>query len=53
LTEITDGKLPRKLGIEEIPVNIIELDSDSEKKKWIINANLLRRQLSTEEKYLL
>jgi len=54
---ILDGnhrwEIAKKLGIEEIPVNIIELDSDSEKKKWVINANLLRRQLSTEEKYLL
>lgn len=54
---ILDGnhrwEIARELGLEEIPTNIIEFGSDSEKRRWIINANLLRRQLSTEEKYLL
>lgn len=40
--------------LNEIPLNVLEeIQSEAEKKEWIIKANLVRRQLSTAQKYKL
>jgi len=54
--DILDGhhrwRIAKELDIE-IPTQIIDVKTDEEKKEWVINSNLLRRQLSTKERYLL
>jgi len=54
--EILDGhhrwRIARELGIE-VPTQVIDVETDEEKKEWVVKSNLLRRQLSTKEKYLL
>lgn len=46
-------RIARELSIEKVPVNEMEFESGAEEKRWIIKANLIRRQLDTKKKYLL
>jgi site-specific DNA-methyltransferase (adenine-specific) len=43
----------RELGLETVPCEIKNLRTDSEIQEWAIKDNLLRRQLTTEQRYLL
>ena len=45
----------REIGLKNVPVKIINIDEGDERKvkEYVIKDNLLRRQLSTEQKYIL
>lgn len=47
--------IAKEIGLKEVPVKIIDIvESDEGKvKEYVIKDNLLRRQLSTEQKYIL
>ena len=46
-------EIAKELGMRDVPVKVIELDETDEGKvkEYVIKDNLLRRQLSTEQKY--
>jgi len=48
-------EIAKELGMKEVPVKIIDIDESEEGKvkEYVIKDNLLRRQLSTEQKYIL
>ncbi len=48
-------EIAKELGIKDVPVKIIKIDESDERKvkEYVIKDNLLRRQLSTEQKYIL
>jgi len=47
--------IAKELGIKQIPVKVINIDEQDDKKvkEYVIKDNLLRRHLSTEQKYIL
>ena len=48
-------EIAKEIGLKEVPVKIIKIDEKDENKvkEYCIKDNLLRRQLSTEQKYIL
>lgn len=48
-------EVAKDLGLKEVPVKVVSIDEKDEKKikEYVIKDNLLRRQLSTEQKYIL
>jgi len=48
-------EIAKDLGLEEVPTRIIDIDESDERKikEYVIKDNLLRRHLSTEQKYIL
>lgn len=46
-------QIAKELEIKELPCKIIDLKTEEEIKEYMIKDNLLRRHLSTEQKYLL
>ena len=47
--------IAKDIGLKNVPVRIIDIDESDDKKikEYVIKDNLLRRQLSTEQKYIL
>jgi len=47
--------IAKELGLDEVPVKIVEIDESDENKvkEYVIKDNLLRRHLVTEQKYIL
>ena len=45
----------KEIGLKNVPVKVIDIDENDEKKvkEYVIKDNLLRRHLSTEQKYIL
>jgi len=48
-------EIAKEIGLKEVPVVIVKIDENDERKlkEYVIKDNLLRRQLSTEQKYIL
>lgn len=47
--------IAKEIGMKEVPVKIVNIDESDDKKvkEYVIKDNLLRRHLSTEQKYIL
>jgi DNA modification methylase len=46
-------RVAKELGLKTVPCEIEDLKNDAEIQEWAIKDNLLRRQLTTEQRYLL
>lgn len=48
-------EIAKELGLKQVPVKVVNLNEEDDKKvkEYVIKDNLLRRHLSTEQKYIL